>query len=893
MAGWAAAMLVAGSVHAQDQPPRFQSSVDVTSVDATVVDGRGQPVTDLTADDFSVTIDGKPRRVLSSEWVPLAGDAAPGDAPSPPPEGYSSNASTTGGRVILLVIDQPNIRFGGAFDVRTAVNEFIDRLEPSDRVAAVGIGPGSVSTPFTSDKERVKQAIGKMPGSRTSRIGQEYNIGVSEAMEIRAGMSFTLQRVQERECAGLPQGQMDICLVAVENEALTIAMEAERDAEMTYSTLRNLLAALREIDAPKTIVLVSGGFVLGDQRPSMDEISSLAAASRTSIYALQLNELLADASVGRPSPTVRQDQFEMGTGLSALTAAARGTLFNIAVGADAAFDRIESELSGYYLLGVESDPGFKDGKTHPIRVTANRRGVTVRSRSQLMLTAAEARPRTVREAVIAGLTSPLVLSALPLQVATFPLRAAEPGRVQLLIHADVGLDYAQSRVVSLAYMITDQEGKIVESQTADARLPPVMNGVPSPLQFTGGASLPPGEYRLKLAVAEGDRVGTIEHPFVAELREAGLVQVSELMVGGPVDPEPPLRPTVGHMVSFGLVHGYVETYGERSASTRVKYEVARDVASPPILTAQAEGRQAGGDRRIFTEILPVRQLPPDRYVLRATVNATVDGTEAPLVTLVRGFEVAPPAVLMTSADSTISAPTTTAEVFLPVVETMFARAFDSRQAYSPDVLPLFRDRVPADSRAAFDAGVASLREGDFPKAEASFKSTMRVDADSTPALAYLAAVYAASGHDLEAASAWQTALIEGSDLPEIYVWLSDTLLRIREFGQARTILEEAVAKWPGDARFAKPLAMLYATFGQGREAARLLIRHLDAYPEDREALMMGVEWIYNLHTSNAVARSPAEDVELARSYAEKYAQAGGPDVELVNQWMEVLEGRRR
>ena len=38
------------------------------------------------------------------------------------------------------------------------------------------------------------------------------------------------------------------------------------------------------------------------------------------------------------------------------SSATRGALFNVAVAADAAFARIESELSGYYLLGVESEP---------------------------------------------------------------------------------------------------------------------------------------------------------------------------------------------------------------------------------------------------------------------------------------------------------------------------------------------------------------------------------------------------------------------------------------------------------------------------------------------------------------------------------------------------------
>ena len=83
--------------------------------------------------------------------------------------------------------------------------------------------------------------------------------------------------------------------------------------------------------------------------------------------------------------------------------------------------------------------------------------------------------------------------------------------MQLLIHADVGTDYPASKVVSLGYVITDKDGHIVDSKSGDMRLPPVMNGVPSPLQFTGGASLPPGDYTLKLAVAEGDRVGTVEH----------------------------------------------------------------------------------------------------------------------------------------------------------------------------------------------------------------------------------------------------------------------------------------------------------------------------------------------------------------------------------------------
>jgi hypothetical protein len=117
-------------------------------------------------------------------------------------------------------------------------------------------------------------------------------------------------------------------------------------------------------------------------------------------------------------------------------------------------------------------------------------------------------------------------------------------------------------------------------------------------------------------------------------------------------------------------------------------------------------------------------------------------------------------------------------------------------------------------------------------------------------------------------------------------------MRTRDLAQARTILEEAAAKWPSDLRFTKPLALLYATFGQGREAVRTLERYLSARHDDVEALYLGVEWIYQLHSAGAVAQTRAEDVKLARGFANAYEKAKGPRIALVKQWIDFLEGRR-
>jgi VWFA-related protein len=889
----AVAFLAASTARAQDQP-RFRSGVDLTSVDVTVVDERGKPILGLKPEDFTVKLDGTARRVISADWVTLT--APEGPKPPPPPEGYSSNEGGTGGRLILLVVDQPNIRFGGFLGIRKAVNGFLDRLQPSDRVALVGIGPGAPSVGFTADHERLRKAVERTTGQRPAVKGGFYQIAISEAMSIRRGDGMVLQRVQKRECgdpdhAPLSEvARIEMCFQSVQSEANSQAAVSAYDGEQTVNTFRELLASLRTVNSPNTLVLITEGFVLDDQHPSFLEISNLAAAARTSIYVLRLAEEIFEVTEARATePTARfDDRLEKAVGVEMLASSTRGSLFNVVNGGDFAFERIEAELSGQYLLGVETSPVDKDGKPHNINVSVNRRGVTIRSRRMLTMRPEDNRPKTGRETLMAGLTSPLPLSALPLRVATFAMQGqGRDGKVQLLIHADVGVNYTTTRPVSLGYLFLDKQGRVVETQAANFRLKPPMEGVPAPLQFTGGAAVPPGDYTLKIAVVDGELAGSVEHQVHATLLDAGGISLSELMIGGPPDPTE-FRPTVGHTVSFGNLQAYLEAYGAPVKGLKVRYEVATSADGPALLAADVPARAAGDERAIFNRVLPVRQLPPGGYLLRAVLTAESGLAKSPL-NLLRPFEIAPPAVMMTSADSTAPAAPAANELFLPVGDEVFARPFDRSAMSRPAVLDTFRSRVAPSYTAAFDKGVAALAAADYGTAESSFKTAVTPTEDSTAALTYLAATFAASGHDREAASAWETALIDGASIPEIYQWLGDTLLRVHDLPHARAVLEEAVGKWPADPRFAKPLAMLYATMGLGREAVRTLQRHLEAEPTDVEGLFMGVEWIYNLHTLGAVARSKAEDVKTARTYAAAYERGKGPQVALVKQWIEFVD----
>jgi VWFA-related protein len=872
----------------QTSQTTFRASVDVTSLDVTVVDDRGKPIADLTPADFVVRIDGSARKVVTAEWVPLATPAS--EKPiAPVPEGYSSNESSTGGRLIVIAVDERNIRFGGGMAIARAANAFIDRLTPADRVAVAGFGIGAPATVFTADRERVKRVIARMVGQKQPgrMLDLGHNIALVEAQAIERGDQVTYATVLSRECppVTLTPIALEVCRQQVDMEARTMAQEVRTEADQTISDIRNLLLGLSRIDAPKTMILISEGFVLSDESLIID-LGTLAAQARTSVYTLKLDSQLFEITDRRVPVNPFADRQARSEGLELLAGAARGTLFTVTGTGQPLFERIESELSGYYLLGVESEPRDHDGKSRGVRVDVSRRGATVRTRRQVLNAKSDRpAPRSPRAAVVAALSSPLLSSALPLRVASFSLQGPEAGKVQVLIQAEIGSEYASSKAVAVGYLIADKDGRQVDTKAEVVRVSPPLTGVPSALRYTAGASVPPGDYSLKLAIAEGERVGTVEHTIHAGLESAGALKVSELMVGGPTEVGELLKPTIGYDVTFGSVHGYVEAYGSGLDALTMEYEIATDPTAPALLNVDVPPRPAGDTRVIFTRVMPIHQLPPGKYFLRAILSS--DGRS--ISTATREFSVASPKVLMTSAEGVGTNPADS-ELFLPVDDETMSPKFRREEATSADVIKEFAEHVEDGAKPAIEEGIAFLAAGDYVKAELSLKRAIQPEFDSTAALVYLAAAFAASGHDTEAASAWQTALVDGSELPRIYHWLGGALLRSRDYNEARAILEEAAGKWPADARFLKPLAMLYGTAGRGREAVRTLERYIEEQRADRDAYYMAVQWIYMVRSAGASVHSPAEDLKLAQTYADAYAKASGPQAALVRQWVDYLRG---
>jgi hypothetical protein len=88
----------------QPERPVFRAGVDVFAVEASVLDRDGKPITDLTAQDFVVTVDGKPRRARSARFHHDDGGDAVTSAAAAPVPGLRPTAPTAAGLSCSLSI---------------------------------------------------------------------------------------------------------------------------------------------------------------------------------------------------------------------------------------------------------------------------------------------------------------------------------------------------------------------------------------------------------------------------------------------------------------------------------------------------------------------------------------------------------------------------------------------------------------------------------------------------------------------------------------------------------------------------------------------------------------------------------------------------------------------
>jgi predicted Zn-dependent protease len=187
--------------------------------------------------------------------------------------------------------------------------------------------------------------------------------------------------------------------------------------------------------------------------------------------------------------------------------------------------------------------------------------------------------------------------------------------------------------------------------------------------------------------------------------------------------------------------------------------------------------------------------------------------------------------------------------------------------------------------AGFATGIARLARTELDPAAQSFRASLRASSDFFPAMIYLGACFAAAGKDLEAAGAWQTALIKEGDVPALHQLLIDALLRLKRTDAAVAAVERARRRWPDDPAFTRRYVLAMLSAGRYADALGAIDGLGTPGAADEPVLVLGLQVLYQAITQGQPIETPDADRARLLRYAESYRTLKGPSGALVGTWV--------
>jgi VWFA-related protein len=585
--------------------PTFRSGVELIRIDVSVLDKAGKPVTGLQPEDFVVTIDGTPRRVsFATFYGPDPGAPAAAPAASLPPN-VGTNRNAAPGRVVVFVVDLESMTPGYERVLLETASTLIDRLGPRDAVGLLPI-PGK-GVEITRDRARVREALKGLRGFGTMTF-QTHVISMREARAFEVRDSRVISEVVERECARYEPA----CPMQLRDESRQLLFEARRRMLSVLTTLSTLNARLQPIQAPKTLVVLSAGLPFEQESLShFQDLQKRTAESGTSTHVVQLHQPETDASDRRTAGARGLPERDLFEGLSTIAGVTGGSMSSGVGRAVGVFDRIAAEVTHSWQLGVEAAAQDSDGKTHQIQVKLRRPGLTLRARRELILPTTRTRPTAIDL-----LAQPVDVLDLPISAAGYTARGEEATTLKEILVIELPRGAVTEPAAGYALAISKDDRVVFQTdggiRAAEGTEPRAVTG----------AQLPPGVYRLRLAVVDAaGRPGTLEMPLAVGLRPMGALQGSDLFLGTAGDRFTPAIEVAGGAALTAIL----EIYAADPAAfdgVAVELEVRRTGDDPVLASAPAAiaPTELPG-RRIASGSIPVTALQPGSYTVSAMVRA--------------------------------------------------------------------------------------------------------------------------------------------------------------------------------------------------------------------------------------------------------------------------------
>jgi VWFA-related protein len=438
--------------------PTFPARTELVTVDAVVLDSAGRPVRGLTAQDFTLSEDGRPQAIVSFEAFDLGTGPEPA-APNAPPGPVATNlrpARATASTFVLLV-DDMSLAPSRQETVRMALTRFLtDGVRDGDElIYATTSGDAWWTARMPEGREDVLALAARVRGRSLADTGKDavseweaFRIshweGRGEGGDAGSGAaatgppsgslapqpgrptatvagSSTTQRVvdryyQNRVCIPeLPAATpLAVCRGMVFARAQQVDARRRNRTRDTLAAIDRAVFTLTGLRGRKALLLLTEGFLNDPDLDLAHEVAGRCREANIAVYSLDVRGLMtglaaADA-VGAPNTAemgaMQVEQIEAqaagSVGLAEDTGgfAVRNTND---LGGGAA--RVAEESRVYYLLGYAPPEGKGPRDWRKVKVDVGRPGLKVRARKGYTLrTAAEI--ASAAEARLASLSRP-------------------------------------------------------------------------------------------------------------------------------------------------------------------------------------------------------------------------------------------------------------------------------------------------------------------------------------------------------------------------------------------------------------------------------------------------------------------------------------------------------
>lgn len=541
--------------------------IAATSLQAQRGGAQGNAAGPATVSFVATTADGQPVTDLTADQIALRvgnRDRAiasleliqfEGRAPvSALPVPFGTNSIADAGRTYVAVIDEESLRPGLELIVREALVDFEKSLAARDRLALFTIPRGSIALPPTTD---------------------------------RAAFRSALERVQGRGKATMSAG------------------ERRCHTRDTVTALDSLLAAAGTPGAGLTPVLFFTTGLVG-AAANTGAMATLESPDdcvlQPSLYQrVGVSADVANAQVYIVRPEQNQDRTSA-EGLENLAGVTGGQLLYLA-GEGGAMPRIWRETSAYYTATFTAEASERTGSSARVELRSSRPDVTIRARAGVNIPRATAAPTPtsmLRELTVHrgfGLRAVGIASRNEDQKSNMKVFAlAEP--------VDPSVTFS-----SVAAALYDPLGKLVSQWTSrpeDLKRSPMAAAIP----------VPAGDYRLRVAAVSTDnRAATADYELKVVTADAGPAQLGGLMIG--------TAGTGGFAPLLSITHekeiiAVFELYGRPAGPFGALVEILPDLTSKALVTAAPQPSATPvQDKFMFMATLPVGDLPPGDYILRA------------------------------------------------------------------------------------------------------------------------------------------------------------------------------------------------------------------------------------------------------------------------------------